>query len=366
MTEVEAADIDPGPAAHPPEAEAETQRKARRIWVAVSGVFVLGMTLAWPMAAIGAIFAGLLVQGPRLLPMKQGIAVILVAVIAMVVNWYVSQFLLKYPGLFAIGISVAMYVLFRSAARGAPPAIVILISLALLLQPVLIRTSSDLAALAATWLPANLAIGVFASWVVFSLIPPRLDAPAKQKPGIMLDADRQASRMTLVAVPFALVFFSLNWGAVITLIFVALLTQQLSASTEAAGKASKGLLLANLAGGVVAMLAFEFLVMVPFYPFMVALCLTLIGVSAMAMTSGAAWAPLAGTAMNAMLVLLGGAMAPLDDSVASSLSDRLIQIGMAVGYILIAFNIVDTYLPKIPISDTETGDEPAKSIEKAL
>ncbi|MEM7178334.1 MAG: hypothetical protein AAF503_11570 [Pseudomonadota bacterium] len=363
MAEIDAAEIDPGPAARPSDEAAETHRKAMRIWLAVSGVFVLGMTLAWPMAAIGAIFAGLLVQGRRPLPMKQGIGAILIAIIAMVANWYVSQFLLTYPTLFAIGVSVAMYALFRSAARGAPPAIVILITLALLLQPVLIRMSSDLAALAATWLPANLAIGVFASWVVFTLIPPRLDAPAKVKPGIVLDADRQASRMTLVAVPFALVFFSLNWGAVITLIFVALLTQQLCASTEAAGKASKGLLLANVAGGVVAMLAFEFLVMAPFYPFMVVLCLTLIGVFSAAMTSGAAWAPLAGTAMNAMLVLLGGAMAPLDDSVASSLGDRLVQIAMAVAYILIAFNIVDTYLPKRPLSHSETGDDPARPTE---
>lgn len=355
MTDADPDVVEAAPAPRPERREAD--RRAARMALGVSAVFLLGMYLAWPMSFLGAIFTGLLLQAPQPVPGRAAGAVLSIAVFAMAANWIGAQYLLHYPALFAIALVLAMFALFRYGARGGSPIIVILVTIAVLMQPIVLRTSPDLALIVATWLPVNLAIGLFASWAVFDLIPPGAEAGKAKPPAAEVDPERSAVRMTLIAAPFALVFFSLDWGAALTLVFVAILTQQLSAVTEAAARATKGILLANLAGGLVAMLAYELIVMAPTYPFMALLAAGLIAIHARLITSDAPWAPLAGTALNAMLVLLGGAMAPLDTSVEAQLSDRLIQIGAAVAYILVAFNIVDHFLPNRPRPEVEPEPE---------
>jgi hypothetical protein len=102
----------------------------------------------------------------------------------------------------------------------------------------------------------------------------------------------------------------------------------------------KGLLIANVLGGVVAIAAYEVLVMAPFYPLMVALIVMLAMVGARALVSGGKLAPLAGPSLNGFIVLLGGTLAPLGDDAQTALTDRLISIGGAVLYVAIAHAIV--------------------------
>ncbi|MEM7237920.1 MAG: hypothetical protein AAF501_08870, partial [Pseudomonadota bacterium] len=100
-----------------------------------------------------------------------------------------------------------------------------------------------------------------------------------------------------------------------------------------------------LIGGASALIVNELIVMVPDFLFMCAVMFALIGGYVRVMQSTLSWAPVAQTAMNSSIILLGSAMAPLDTEVAGKLSDRLLQIGGAVTYLLIAFTVVDHYLP---------------------
>ncbi|MEM9432187.1 MAG: hypothetical protein AAGA32_22380 [Pseudomonadota bacterium] len=331
---------DPAPAPNP--------RRWARMTLGVGTVFCLGVVIAWPMSFVSAIFTGMLLNGARPLPQKAALAALLIAILSMAANWFAAQFLMTYPSVFAIAITLVLYQLYLYGARGGHPVILVLVMIGLVLQPVLLQMSRDLAAIVGLWLILNLLIAIVASYLVFDLIRPDEDAAPKQKAEIVLDEDRQALRMTLIVAPFALIFFSVAASNTVTLIFVAMLTPQLSAVSQNAGKASKGLIVANLIGGAGALLANELIVMAPSLPFMCALMICLIGGYAWAMQSSLSWAPVAQTAMNASIVLLGSAMAPIDTEVAGKLSDRILQIVGAVAYILLAFTIVDHYLPNRP------------------
>lgn len=59
------------------------------------------------------------------------------------------------------------------------------------------------------------------------------------------------------------------------------------------------------------------------------------------MMSGGPYAPCTSTALNAMLVLLGGAMVPFGGKVDDNFAGRLMDIGLAVLYIAVAFNLLE-------------------------
>jgi hypothetical protein len=146
--------------------------------------------------------------------------------------------------------------------------------------------------------------------------------------------------MTLVTAPYAILHFSFGWSAVLPLIFIAMLALALSGAASAA--AGRNLLVANVAGGIVAITAYESLVIAPNFLFMAALVLTIMLAGARILTSGGPYAPYAGSALNAMMILLGGAMVPLGGEVDAAFLDRMLGIGFAVLYIAAAYRLVES------------------------
>jgi hypothetical protein len=145
--------------------------------------------------------------------------------------------------------------------------------------------------------------------------------------------------MTMVTAPYAIAYFFFGWDSVLTLIFIALLATVLSGATSAA--IGRMLLIANVAGGFVAIVAYEFLVMAPNFLFLAVFALAIVLYFARTMMSGGPNAPNASSALNAMLVLLGGSMVPFGGEVADNFAGRLMDIGLAVLYIGVAFNLLE-------------------------
>jgi len=323
--------------------EPDIDRRIVRLGLGVSIAFVVGVGLAWPISFIGAIFTNLLLQAPGPVPIR-GIGVLLArASVAMAAVWFGAQFLLAYPMFFLVGLTVAIFAVFRYAAKGGQMLLVVLLMIAILLIPSLLVTSPELAGTAAFWLVANIAVAIFISRLLFSLIPPDVGAPPAKpkKPAVsQAEATSRAIRMTLVTAPYAVAHFFFGWDAVLTLIFIALLATALSGAASAA--VGRMLLIANVAGGFVAITAYEFLVIAPNFVFMAVLVLTLVLYFARTLMSGGPYAPYAGTALNALLVLLGGAMVPFGGEVDDNFVGRLLDIGLAVLYIAIAFNLMES------------------------
>ena len=156
---------------------------------------------------------------------------------------------------------------------------------------------------------------------------------SEQKP----ESECLAAALTATAIimPLSIAFILFGWTQLIVLVIAAILVQQLSLSAGVKG----GLVLvaANVAGGIVAIIVYFLLVAAPQFIMLVLLMLLVSLVVARFLFSGAATAPLWGSAFNAVIIIICGALAPYGDDAGAKLADRLTQMLLAVAYIGVAF-----------------------------
>ncbi|MEM8570484.1 MAG: DUF2955 domain-containing protein [Pseudomonadota bacterium] len=315
-----------------------------RLGLAPAIVFSLGLILDWPVFYLAAVFAALFCQAPAPMPLASGLRLLLVAAFFLASALLLASVLEPYPVVFLAGVAIGLGVTLRAAVRGANTLIVVLAMLAALLIPFLVKISSDLAGLIAFWLVINMSVALLVSWAAFALFPSA--TPPKPKPqesSAEFDPGRRLARMCLVTIPFAMVFFLIESDAALVLIFAAILATQLAASTAAGPLVAKGMMAANLLGGLAAVLVYEALVMAPFLPLAILLILSASLCFADRFAAGDA---LAGSALTAVLILVGGSLGPISDGAEVKMLTRLWQIGLALAYILSAFVLVDRWLPE--------------------
>jgi hypothetical protein len=132
---------------------------------------------------------------------------------------------------------------------------------------------------------------------------------------------------------------------VLTALYIAIFMQQLSLTRGV--KSTSATMLANLAGGTLATLLYELVVMAPNFLFMAALSLAVFLSLARVVTAETPTAPLAGAALSVILLVYGGAMTSSgeDSGAASGFIDRLRDIGMAAIYSVTALAILEAFRP---------------------
>ncbi|SFC37426.1 DUF2955 domain-containing protein [Tropicimonas isoalkanivorans] len=323
---------------------------ALRLALGPAALFVLGMAYAWPLAFVAAVLSILLLQAPAPPSLRAGGALVATAAGLMLAAWVVFTVLQWFPALYMVAVALWVVGAFNLSVNGRSPLLVVLSLFAGLLIPLLVKTSPQLALLVAAWLPLNLAIAVFATQAMFVVLPAsqrtRAKAAGTASGQPAFDPERRLVRMSLVTLPYVLVFFLTDGGAVLTLLIVALLTQQLAASTLAGPKVAGSMLVSNVIGGLAALVCYELVVMAPFFPFMALVTLLACLVLGTWSASGRQDAALAGSAMSTMLILFGGAMAPFAEDTSVAMGTRLLQVGMALAWVLSAFVVVDVLLPE--------------------
>ena len=151
--------------------------------------------------------------------------------------------------------------------------------------------------------------------------------------------------MSLVTIPFAMLFFLSGSGMLITLFFVAILSMQLAAARGAGPAVAKGMLKANLIGGIAAIIAYEITVIAPL------MLVAMLAVTLAALTlarwfvSERADSALAGSALTTLIIVYGGAISPFTGDADVKMLDRLWQVGFALGFVLLAYLVVDALVP---------------------
>ncbi|PSL20071.1 hypothetical protein [Shimia abyssi] len=338
------------------------ERKGARLAIGVAGVFILGMLFQWPFAFLGAVFASMFLQGPTAPSLGAGLKLVLTAFFMLLFGYGLFSVLLPYRPTFMIAQVLMVMWAFSLSVSGKSPLLVILALMEAVMMPFLVHLSLDIGLIFAFALPFNMATALLATWAAFGLFPPRGAAPQSAvltKPAANFDPTRRLLRMTFVTAPFVILFFMLDGGAVITLVFVGILSFQLAASTSEGPKVAKALLLANLIGGLVAWVAYQLIVINTQFVFMATIVLLLCFILSNWFISGKPSAPLAATVLSASLILLGGTMAPFGDDVDIKMLDRLLQLGGALAWVLLSFVTVDHLLPerKRPPESTPSPDD---------
>lgn len=127
----------------------------------------------------------------------------------------------------------------------------------------------------------------------------------------------------------------------IILIFITILSMQPSFNY----KAGVAMILGNLLGGIFAILAYELVVMVPFYPYFLLLVLAISLYFASILFSKSPKAPLFGMGFSTFLLITGQSVSSTSNA-GGEVWLRVLMIMIAVLYVVVAFRILEAYREK--------------------
>lgn len=147
-----------------------------------------------------------------------------------------------------------------------------------------------------------------------------------------------AVRIILILSPVILLFYLFQWSSsVLILTFVTILTV-----SPALAKPKVGLVMivANILGGLFGIFAYQLLVMVPNFTFMILLTLLVGFFFSARIFSDSKYAGIFGSAFSTFLLILGSVTAS-EAEAGTKVWDRVIQIAIAVIYVVTAFGLLD-------------------------
>ena len=318
-------------------------RRALRLGVGVTIVFLVALYVNWLLAYLAPVFAAPLLQGRRLPTLREAgilmLATIAIAYAAMAAGGVARA----YPMLFVVGLLPLLVATFRYHQRGGNTIIVVVILCAVLLVPLGAKVTPGVARDLAASFIWNIGLSLVVTIAMFTLIPPRGEEPgsAQRTPLPPEEAAWRAWQIALITWSYSVAYFAFDWTNIHTPLYIAIYVQQLSLARSLS--VSGAILLANLFGGIVALVLYELIAMTPIFVFMAVLMLPVHLLFARMATGGTKLAPLAGTALSVMLILLGGAMSPTDANASAGFVDRLGELAMAAIYATVALAVIEAF-----------------------
>lgn len=326
--------------------EDPVDRHVLRYALGASMAMAMAAVFAWPLAHVAPVFSLMFLANPGPPPsMRQGFGFVAMLAIALFAGLWVIKYLSDSSFVFFVGMGLVLYRLFYAQASGAPPALILLLLVALLVLPMVAVQSPDAAVLVAFCLVLSAAASLLATWLAHGLIPetrpPSRTSKQKSAPKPSRVRFNEALDRWVVVFPLVVLFQLFEWsGAMITLIFIAILAIQ--PGFEQDFKAGLGMILGNAMGGLAAIVGFHLLTVVPTLGYL--LLISFFGGLwfGSRLLRGGSKAPLFGMAYSTMLLLLGSSTASEGDATSAAWT-RVLQIMIAVVYVVVAFGWLRRY-----------------------
>ncbi|MGR5164835.1 DUF2955 domain-containing protein [Vibrio owensii] len=319
-----------------------TQRRILRFTIGVGLAVFLAAWINWQLAFVAPVFtAKFLVDKPNL--HRETIYELLLALIAtMGLGLLLSGGITQYPIVLLIAVGLMMawgYYLFTDPKWNLFATILLI---AVLMLPFMAINNPAISVV----LASGLAISGAVSVAIFALVHIYLPEPDSEfagyaAPPIGKEQRWHASfRAMLISFPVVCFFFIFQISeALLTMMFVALLS--LMITSEKSVKLSAFLIISNGIGGILAILAFSILAIVPsifFYTAFIALLAVLIGKKIYTVPEKA---PIFATAFSTLLVLIGSTLMSSGD-IDSNTFIRIFQLVLVGTYMVLASLFLET------------------------
>ncbi len=317
-----------------------------RYAVGVTAATAVALGVAWPLSYLTPILTAVLLAPPaRPVSLKVGVGLVLTVAAACLFALIFGAALLPYPVAYALLIAWLLAVIFYARSAGAPPILILWVLVAMMVIPVVMLESAELAVFVAGQLVFGTAAAIAFVWLAHGLIPapPSGSEPPKAAAGAEplspTEHVRSAAVSTLIVFPIVLLFtlFQLT-DHLLVLIFIALLGHQ---SRMLAGRqAGSVMIVANVTGGIVAIAFYNLLVSVPWFPFLLLLTLLCGLLFGSLLFSDHTYAKFAGSAFTTVLLIIGSTTTSTNEA-GAKVATRVLQIIAAVLYLVVALNLVD-------------------------
>ena len=216
--------------------------------------------------------------------------------------------------------------------------------ISMVLIPFLSIDSTAIGAYIAVILVFNAFMAIALTQMIFMIFP-LSDADQKylkDKAAAPIQTSEQryayAVRIMCILTPVIILYYLFQWSSsILILTFVTILTVS---PAFASPKMGLVMIVANILGGLFGILAYELLVMVPSFVFMILLVLLVSFVFAQKLFSDSKFAGIFGSAFSTFLLILGSVTAS-DDEAGSKVWERVIQIALAVAYVVVTLGLLD-------------------------
>ncbi|AYO23082.1 DUF2955 domain-containing protein [Vibrio owensii] len=319
-----------------------TQRRILRFTIGVGLAVFLAAWINWQLAFVAPVFtAKFLVDKPNL--HRETIYELLLALIAtMGLGLLLSGGITQYPIVLLIAVGLMMawgYYLFTDPKWNLFATILLI---AVLMLPFMAINNPAISVV----LASGLAISGAVSVAIFALVHIYLPEPDSEfagyaAPPIGKEQRWHASfRAMLISFPVVCFFFVFQISeALLTMMFVALLS--LMITSEKSVKLSAFLIISNGIGGILAILAFSILAIVPsifFYTAFITLLAVVIGKKIYTVPEKA---PIFATAFSTLLVLIGSTLMSSGD-IDSNTFIRIFQLVLVGTYMILASLFLET------------------------
>ena len=311
----------------------------------VGSCFILGVTslMNYDLAYLTSVLAlGYLAPGAKPLKMKQGIGFILILTIITGLTVIFTELFLDYAMVFMPLLLLSLMWLYYTDKL---PMMVKLFSLvSLVIIPFVSIDSGAIGSYVAARLVFNAFMAIILSQLVFMIFPLcEADIPFEKK---KKEAEKQseAERYTyalniiLILLPVLLLFYMFKLSSsILVLTFVAILTISPALSNPKVGLV---MIVANILGGVFGILAYRLLTVVPHFTFMMLIALSIGLFFGSRLFSDSKYAGIYGSGFSTFLLILGSVTSS-DAEAGSEVWSRVIQISIAVSYVVVAMSILN-------------------------
>lgn len=305
-----------------------------------------GTTIGYPAAHMTAIFA-LMFLGPgkKSLPTINIIKFPFVLYLLGLIGVFIGSYLIEYPFVVLPLIALSIFLSFR--VTKVPVIIRLMFLILIVLIPFMSLTANAMGSFVLTLMISNLIAALLVVKLSFLLLPDSLTpveeapkAPVTKSAAPPLNMDKIAFNGLMVIFPLVVVFYFYNATiGLLTLVFAVLL-----AFDPFVYQSKKGLimLLANIWGGLFGIFAYQVLVIAPNYLLYIFLITSITFYFILNLYAGKKTSPIYGTSFNTFFMVMG-TIATSTDAAGGTVWSRVLQIGVALVYVILAYKIVNIF-----------------------
>ncbi len=319
-----------------------------RYVVGISFILLVSSLMGYPLAYLTTVLAlGYIAPGAKPLTLKQGFNFILVLILINLITFAFSSFFKDYPLVFMP--LLCLGVLWIYYTNKLPQMVKLFAIVSIFLIPLMSLEPTGVSAFVAISLVLNAFMAISLTQLVFKIFPwssaDEIFVKTKEQAANISEYERfkYARNILFILLPVLLLFFIFKLsGGLLILIFIGILSMSPALANV---KVGKFMIIANILGGLFAIIGYQLLVFVPMLPFMILITLLIGFVFGSKLFSDSKLAPIFGTGFSTFLLILGSVTSS-DDEAGSAVWSRLIQIAVAVIYVVIAFGILHYYQNK--------------------
>lgn len=328
--------------------------RALRLSLGVTTAVAVSYGVAWPVYFLTSLFTAMFLAMPiPWMGWKTAFQIIRRLMAGLLCGLIISEYFLSYP-LFCVPFYalVFFYIFFNDAT--APPLATIFMTMGVTMVPIIGLQGTMASHFIVGYLFLNMTLGFVFTWLFHLLIPnslakPDPNAPAPKRPAPPpIPSREERARLALVSTTVAtsavVIFFSLNLAQyALAMIYICMMAG--TPNTNASVKVMKANSTACLIGGIAIVIAYNLLVVVPRFEFLIVLVLCFSLYFSSKITSGkpnaAAWS----SGFTTFLVLLGSSTSG-DSSAGSNFYLRIAQVLFAGLFCIVALIVAEHLLER--------------------